>query len=225
MAYFQHLLQRSPDAFILHFTCPARGLGHVTTTLRTPSATKESPTLSLKILTPKFYTQLVTCRFLDTFLTKSLVVPAVENRTAYADDPGRLLRYIRRARVVEREMGEDTPTAANRTTKHAQKGYNYTNLSLSIAWGVLKLVRPRQQIAVGMYPSPGLPTIRRTGLTSTHGEERHVSRGQESGDEQCPYCIDEFVRQEYGTWQQLRYVAAGVMALLREMIVSVVGGA
>jgi hypothetical protein len=178
-----------------------------------------SPVLSLRILTPKFFAYVLTHHSLDSLLSDSLLDPAVENRTAHVDEPETLIRLVRRA--AENEIKCAPVAAKGEGEGEGRKGGS--RAAKLLAWmvlGLLTLVRRWQLITGGVYPSRGLPKLRAAEVTEPR---ENVGAREDNG--KGPYFLDEFVLQHDGALEQAKYVTAGVMAAVREMIVGTVGGA
>lgn len=205
----------SPDAFHLRLIDPTTVPPQKVLILSTLTANHSSPILQMNILTPKFYYSAINFHDFQTMLSAAFLDPADENRTASADDAMALVELLTRAATL----------AKQRRAKKSTTGWiNILKPLLWTSWIIARVILPFEGV---VYPDFGTPAAR---ARSTE----HIKRqsGSVSGDvdpyyekQSRPYFLDDFVRDLYCPWDQIKYVSWGVRALIRERVVSVVGGA
>ena len=139
-----------------------------------------------------------------------------------------LLRYLKRAVQASEER-----RGRRREYGQCPSGGHTRGLLTTTFWRALALLRPwRSAAGKNVYPSPGLPRARaevEVGSAAGSIDKGSEGGGRRNGGEKRegsrPYFLDEFVREECGPGEQMAYVKAVVMTLLREKMVSFVGGA
>lgn len=204
MQYLQHLLDSSSQDVTLSFRC---SISHQLSAadsqcpidLRSPQSTGSS-VIQLGIKTPQFYRQAVTYEKLATFLSYTLLEPYQENRTAWSNDPRRLIDLLDGLESIEHKI----------PSQHLPP-----RLLLGVLWSLYSCLRSSKELK-GAYPDPGLPKTRNTvpvvRPAKIPQEENHI------------FFLDAFVRSHYGPLSQVRYIAAVLGLQLRTRVLGVIGG-
>ena len=172
--------------------------------LTTKSFAEKSATennLQLKILTPRFYTQLVTYPSLSSFLKYTLLSPWKENHAATSRTPSKLLATISQL--------ESSAAISEPLSRPVSSTYLTTLL-----WAVYDVLHFPSPLG-GVYPNPGLPCTRGAHDPSI---ESHVERTDPH------HFMDEFVRKQFGVRMQLQYVCVTLRLQIRAGIMRRLGG-
>lgn len=205
--YLEKILLSSPDAFHLRLIDPTISKPDIPVSFSTPAADKSSAILDMKILTPKFYYFALNHQGLKPLLQAAFLDPATENRTAGVDGNA--------TTVIDLLTRAAAPTKEEKTNQSTSWAY------ISLLWLFWMTARARLPFTGVAYPDFGTPTARaRTNETQRTESVSHLETLQNGS-----YFLDDFVRDSYSSFDQIRYVAWGTSLLARELVLSTVGGA
>jgi hypothetical protein len=213
--YLTHILLSSPDAFHLRLIDPATLPPHKVLILSTSTANKSSPILQMNILTPKFYYSAINFQDFEIMLLAAFLDPADENRTASGDDAMALVKLLARAATLAKQGQVNKSTTG------------WIDILMSLFWALWMITRVILPYEGAVYPNLGTPAARARTTEHIKKQSGRVSVDDHPyyGKQSRRYFLDDFVRDFYCPWGQIKYVGWGVRALIRERVVSVVGGA
>lgn len=214
--YLTYIMHASPDAFHLRLIDPTTFPPQKVLLFSTPTANQSTPILEITIMTPKFYYSAINFRDFNTMLLAAFLDPADENRTAAsADDAMALVKLLARAATLAKQ-GKVTKSTSGCIA-----------IVKSLPWALWMIARVILSFEGPVYPNLGTPAARATTI-----ERITRQSGSSSGDDKSYHdkpsglsFLDDFVHDFYCPWDQMKYVGWGLRALIRERIVSVVGGA
>ena len=153
-----------------------------------------SPAIELRVQTPQFFRQMITCEKLTDFLSCTLLHPSEENHTAWSNDSKRLI------------------TLLENLTLRPPPCIGLRKVISDMVWNMYRRLHAPRPL-YGAYPNPGLPNAR-----------AEVIEHPKITCKNSRLFLDDFVRDHYGLRFQMRYIFTTLSLRLRTWTMGVIGG-
>ncbi|PCH00302.1 Protein of unknown function DUF1365 [Penicillium occitanis (nom. inval.)] len=230
--HLRQIMNASTKKFHLHLHDLTDG-SSTKMTFSTSTANQESPCYNISILTPRFYAIALACPYIDTFLHEALLHKSEDRRTARTDatNPEAFIQLLKHAADSPcRTSGntDSTPKTSNTSIKDPKtwipKTWKLTiSLLLLWIWGCVTVMRAIFQLRLsGGGPGSFIGSTKRQINDNSFFHCNSFKQAKTSKNLDC--YLDHYVHQHYGPGLTLRYLFANLTTLVRERVLSVVGG-